>query len=372
VRIGIDAKSFFRGSVSTRVVLQNLLPELINLFPDHQWIIFLDKKDKQVQFPIHSANVKLVYLWADINFVSNVFLLSSRIKTLNLDAIVYQTFPAFLHKIPSISFIHDVLFREFSQFFTWKERLYFFPMSWLARNRSDRIMATTQYVANNLLKYHYTESASQIDLVPLAVKTAYKPLEYHNPDKIIEVRKKYGLPPEFLLFVGRLNVRKNIEHLLKAMLLIRDTQIHLVIVGEADWKTPDLKELLATPELKNRIIMAGGMTDDELKLTYSMARVFCFPSYAEGFGLPPLEAMASGIPVIVSDTTALPEVCRDAAIYIDPNRPESIAGAIDQLLGDSELYNIQKNKGIERASSFTWRDSAKSFMDSILKLKKNG
>jgi len=160
-------------------------------------------------------------------------------------------------------------------------------------------------------------------------------------------------------------VRKNIENLLKAIPLLYDTQIKLVIVGKADWKTPDLKIIRSNPEMKKRIIMSGAMTDNELILTYSMARIFCFPSFAEGFGLPPLEAMASGVPVIVSETTALPEVCGNAAVYINPYKPESIAHAINSLLADPELYERQKARGIQRANEFTWTQSAKAFMKSI-------
>jgi glycosyltransferase involved in cell wall biosynthesis len=365
MRIGIDAKSFFRGPVSTRVVLQNLLPELFILFPEHEWIIFLDKKDKQAQFPFISANIKLIYCWADINLISNVFFLTGKLRSLRVDAIVYQTFPSIIHKVPAITFIHDVLFRKYSQFFTWKELLYFFPISWLARNRSDRLIATTTYVSDDLLKYNYAKSKSRIDLVPLAVNNTYKPVEHQDPKRLEAVKDKFALPDQFLLFVGRLNVRKNIENLLKAIMLIRDAKIQLVIVGKADWKTPNLKELLGKPELKKRIIMAGAMEDNELVLTYSMAKIFCFPSFAEGFGLPPLEAMASGVPVIVSETTALPEVCGSAAIYADPYSPESIALAINILLDNPELYEAQKLKGIQKAKQFNWTDSARAFMNSI-------
>ena len=365
MRIGVDAKWFFRGPVSTRVVLQNLLPELFTLFPEHEWIIFLDKKDKQLQFPYDSVKIQLEYLWADINMLSNVFLISGKLKSLRLDVIVYQTFPSLVHKVPSISFIHDVLFHEFSKFFTWKERLYFSPLSWLTRNRSDRLIATTEFVSDDLLKYNYTSRSSQIDIVPLAVNKGYKPIENHDPEKLSAVKEKYQLPVQFLLFVGRLNVRKNIENLLKAILLLNDTQIQLVIVGKADWKTPDLNELLSKPEMKKRIIMTGAVTDEELILIYSMAKIFCFPSFAEGFGLPPLEAMASGIPVIVSKTTALPEVCGNAAIYIDPEKPESIAIAIDTLLNDVDLYEEQKLKGLRQVKQFSWTHSAKAFMKSI-------
>ncbi len=365
--IGIDAKWFFRGPVSTRVVLQNLLAELFALFPEHEWIIFLDKKDEQTHFPFKSEHIKLQYIWAGNNMLSNVFLLSGYLKSSQVDVMVYQTFPSLIHAVPSISFIHDVLFRRFPQFFTWKERLYFSPLSWLTRNRSERLIATSESVSNDLLKYNYTTSKSQIDIVPLAVNKAYKPSEFHSPKKLLEVKEKYQLPDQFLLFVGRLNVRKNIENLLKAIPLIHDTQIHLVIVGKADWKTPDLKVILSNPEMKKRIIMPGAMDDNDLILTYSMARIFCFPSFAEGFGLPPLEAMASGVPVIVSETTALPEVCGDAAVYINPYKPESIAKAINKLLEDPELHERQKAKGIQKANEFTWTASAKAFMKSIYK-----
>jgi glycosyltransferase involved in cell wall biosynthesis len=367
MRIGIDAKWFFRGPVSTRVVLQNLLPELFVLFPDHEWILFLDKRDKEIPLPFKSVNIRLQYLWADINMLSNVFLLSGKLKSLELDVMVYQTFPSLRCVVPSISFIHDVLFRQYAEFFTWKEKLYFLPLSWLTRNRSQRLMASTEFVSNDLLKYHYAAQKSQIDLVPLAVSGSYKPIECHDPKKLSEVREKYHLPDSFLLFVGRLNVRKNIENLLKAIRLLKDAQIQLVIVGKADWKLPDLTVLLSEPEMKKRVIMTGAMTDEELVLTYSMARIFCFPSFAEGFGLPPLEAMASGVPVIVSETTALPEVCGDAAVYINPFKPDSIAHAIDTLMEDAELYQTQKIKGLQKAKQFTWTLSATAFMKSVNK-----
>lgn len=371
MRIGIDAKSFFNGPVSTQVVLQNLLPELITLFPDHHWIIFLDKNDKQFQFPVLSDNIELHYVWANINMISNVFLLSRKLKSLQVDVMLYQMFPALSNKVPAVCFIHDVLFRQFPQFFTWKERMYFSPLAWLTRNRSERVIATTEFVSNDLLKYNYIKSRSKIDIVPLAVNKAYKTIDRHDPKKLILTKDKYQLPDRFLLFVGRLNVRKNIENLLKAFMLMNDEDIQLVIVGKADWKTPNLKVMLDNPKLKNRIIMTGAMTDEELIMTYSMARIFCFPSFAEGFGLPPLEAMASGVPVIVSDTTAFPEVCGAAGIYINPYSPESIANAINGLLGDSILYETQKAKCLKRAGEFSWTLSARALMASLHKAANN-
>ena len=369
MRIGIDAKSFFSGPVSTTVVLQNLLPELLKAYPENEWILFLNKKDRHLQLPFNDKNIQICYLWAGMNMLSNVFVVPSVAKKLKLDVMVFQTFPYWQGSIPGIAFIHDVLFRDFPQFFTWKEKLYFKPLPFLTR-RATRLTATTEFVANKLLEYNYTSSRSKIDIVPLAVSSRFKPAEQYNADDLRIVREKFGLPEEFLLFVGRLNVRKNIENQLKALSLLRNTTIPLVIVGEADWKTPNLQQLISMPAITNRILLTGRMTNDELSATYAMAKIFCFPSFAEGFGLPPLEAMASGIPVIVSQTTSFLEVCGDAAVYVDPDKPESIAEGITNLMEDQNLYLQKKQLGLSHSANFKWEKSAHAMMKSILNATK--
>lgn len=364
MKIGIDAKSFFNGPVSTRIVLQNLLPELFRLHPEVEWIVFLDEKDKGRALPFEGANIKLVYVWARMNQLSNLFVLPRYCKAMGLDLVVYQTFPALTTGTASIAFIHDVLFRDFPQYFTWKERLYFTTQPFLTR-RAVRVTATTEFVSKDLVRYGYVKDASRIDLVPLGVSPAFKPLHKWDQDLIKKVRSRLGLPGRFLLFVGRLNVRKNLENLLKALPLIGDQSIPLVVVGKTDWKAPNLEALLATGGVGNRVIMAGSISDEELLAVYAMATIFCFPSFAEGFGLPPLEAMASGVPVVVADRTSLPEVCGDAATYAEPEDPRSIASAIDRLLGDERLYAAKKAAGLIRSAQFGWTDTAIALRKSI-------
>jgi len=366
MKIAIDAKSFYTGPVSTRIILKNLVPELVRIFPDVDWIIFLNKKDKSLDFPCKEKNVHLQYIWAGVNQVSNLFVLPRFLKRHKVDLVIYQMFPA-ISPTPSITFIHDVLFRDFPEFFTWKERLYFFPMSFLTR-KVNRVMATTDFVASDLIKHNYLLDRSMIDIVPLGVSSEFKPIDQHDPLFLESVKKRLNLPDRFLLFVGRLNVRKNLESLLKAITLIQDKQIPIVIVGKTEWKAPVLNEILSDPTLKDRILMTGDINDKDLVAVYALSEIFCFPSFAEGFGLPPLEAMASGVPVIVSNTTSLPEVCGDAAIYADPNQPLAIAEAINSLLANSALYEQKKNEGIKRAAQFTWEKTAMAFMNSIHKV----
>src|SRR6187551_1785777 len=109
MRIGIDAKSFFTGPVSTTVVLQNLLPELLRLYPEHQWILFLNKKDKHFEIPFKGKNIQKCYLWAGMNMLSNVFVVPSAARKMKVDVMLFQTFPSWQGSIPGIAFIHDVL-----------------------------------------------------------------------------------------------------------------------------------------------------------------------------------------------------------------------------------------------------------------------
>jgi glycosyltransferase involved in cell wall biosynthesis len=371
MRIGIDAKWYFTGPVSTRVVLQNLLPELFALYPEHRWVLFLDKKDRSRPLPFTDGNIEIHYVWAENNMLSNVFIVPRVLRRLKVDVMVFQTFPSLRRPVPSVAFIHDVLFRSFPQFFSWKERLYFVPLAWLTRNRADRLVATTEFVAGELVKYRYSRSREQIDIVPLAVSKKFRPRALQDAGLLSAVKQKFGLPDRYLLYVGRLNVRKNIENLLRALPLLADEEIKLVIIGKEDWKAPDLRELLSLATISQRILLAGAMTDEELTATYSLASIFCFPSFAEGFGLPPLEAMATGIPVIVSDTTALPEVCGDAAVYIEPGSPESIARALNELLADTGLYHRKSKMGLARAEQYTWQGTARALIDSIANTAKN-
>jgi glycosyltransferase involved in cell wall biosynthesis len=363
MRIGLDAKWYFRGPISTQTILHNLLPLLFE-YKEHEWIIFLDQKDKHAGFRHNPSNVTVQYVWAGNNLLSNVFILPRYIKKLKLDLIVFQTFPARV-RVPSIAFIHDVLFREYPQFFTWKERMYFTPLNWLAKN-ATRVIATSAFVAKDLAKYNYTRP-DQIDIVPLGVSRNFKPLEEHSAEVVKSVKEKYQLPDQFILYVGRLNARKNIEALLQALAMLQDQTIKLVIVGKEDWKAPNVQQLLLQSRIRERVVFTGSISNEDLPLVYALAKIFCFPSFAEGFGLPPLEAMGSGVPVIVSNTTAMPEVCRNAALYIDPIDPSAISKAINILLTNREKYNEMKQKGLDHALTFSWEGTASQFMKSIFK-----
>jgi glycosyltransferase involved in cell wall biosynthesis len=364
MKIGIDAKWFFTGNISGRLFIQNVLPELFFLHPEIEWHIFLNAKEKKFDLPFRKENVNIHYIWAGINMLSNLFVLPKCANRLNLDAVLFQTFSPKGKYFRSVVFIHDVLFNKYPEYFTWKERLYFKPLKWTSPS-ADRIITTTEYVKNDLVRFRYAKKNQPIDLAPSGVTNIFKPLSFHNKEFLKKIKLKYNLPDSYLLFAGRLNARKNIENLIESLHFLNDKNICLVIVGKKNRKVSQLTQYISNKEITSKIYFTDSVSDDELSIIYAMAKIFCFPSFAEGFGLPPLEAMASGIPVIVSNTTSMPEVCGKAALYADPHDPKSIAEKINELLENRLLYEQKLQEGIEWSKNYTWRRTAKGIMNSI-------
>ncbi|MBD0256163.1 MAG: glycosyltransferase family 4 protein [Cytophagales bacterium] len=364
MKIGIEAKWFFEGPASGRVVIRNLVEQFIALSTGHEVYVFLDARARQLPFPHQAPHVRLVYIWGGNNMLSNLFVLPRRAARLGLDVVVFQNFSPLFAPFRRIAYIHDVLFLSNPEYYTLKERLYFLPLKRLTR-AAERACTVSHEEKKRLLKYGYKDDASQVDVIYHGVSPVFRPRERFDASYLAAVRDRYRLPDQYVLFVGRLNIRKNIDHLLQAIPLLRNTRITLVIAGAQDWKMFDFQNLIGSLSITDRVQLIGAVHGEELAAVYAMATVFCFPSYAESFGLPALEAMAAGVPVVVSNTTSLPEICGEAGSYIAPDQPGQIAGRIDELLENEALYQEKKKLGLHRAASFTWQQSAQRLMECI-------
>jgi glycosyltransferase involved in cell wall biosynthesis len=256
-----------------------------------------------------------------------------------------------------------VLFLSNPEFYTIYERLYFFPLKYLTRY-AHAIITVSEEEKNRLIKHQFSNTRQKITVAHHGVDPSFAPFTEKDNSIAEEVRRQFLLPEKFLLFVGRLNLRKNIDNLLQAIALLVNQDIKLVIVGSVDWKQSEHIKTIEKLGIKDRVIFTGAIYN-QLEIIYSISTLFCFPSFAESFGLPPLEAMASGVPVIVSNTTSLPEVCGKAGNYIDPTNPSSIASVIDDLLNNAELYSTKRRQGLEQAKKFTWENAANTVIDCI-------
>jgi glycosyltransferase involved in cell wall biosynthesis len=368
MRIGFDGRWFFSGNPSGRVVVRNLLLQLITYHPEHEYFIFLPRRERHLEFRLKASHVKVIYTAGKNGFITNCISLPWQARKLDLNVCIFFYFSELFGKYKKVVFINDITFLAYPEYFTWKEKLYFRPIRFLSR-WADRICTLSQSEKERIVRFGFA-AAEKIAVVPLGVDKGFVPLSGHTLSRIRTIRVTYGLPERFLLYVGRMNERKNILNLLKAVKLLQDQNIKMVLAGKVDWKMFDLPGKIREMGLLDRIVLADQVPDTDLPLLYALATVFCYVSFAEGFGMPPLEAMASGVPLVVSDRDSLPEVCMEAGSYIDPHKPEDIAAAIDRLLTDTELREEKSDIGLQRAKCFSWKESSDKLLQVCLEVLK--
>jgi len=256
-----------------------------------------------------------------------------------------------------VTTVHDFSFHLFPEWHP-KDRINYFRNNFYKQiYKSDLIITDSNYVKEET-KQFLKINDDKIRVIFMGYdKTVFKK---NNKDEIIRFRHFKELPERFILFVGSIEPRKNLISLLKAYLLLPEyikRDFTLLLVGFKGWKNADILDLLNN--LKGNVEYLGSVDTDELACLYRKASCFVYPSLYEGFGLPPLEAMACGCPVIVSNAASLPEVCDDAAYYVDQYNVESIADGIHKVLTDETLRQDMIRKGLERAKLFSWEKSAK-------------
>jgi glycosyltransferase involved in cell wall biosynthesis len=257
---------------------------------------------------------------------------------------------------PVVFTVHDIYILKHPESFKfWNRELVkrFLPV---ILKRADRIISISEFTKSEVLEMFPGISADKIDVTPLGVNSNYRVV---GEVKKSIVREKYELTKPFLLTVSTIEPRKNLANVLGAFSQISDKIDHeLVLVGAYGWKCSDLFELIEELGITNRVRFLGYIDGEDLPVLYNLADIFLYPSLYEGFGLPILEAMASGCPVITSNCSSMPEVAGDAALLVDPLEQDNLAEEIIKLLSDGTLRNDLQAKGLNRVEQFTWRNCA--------------
>jgi glycosyltransferase involved in cell wall biosynthesis len=224
--------------------------------------------------------------------------------------------------------------------------------------RADRIIADSAYTKADILRF-YSIPEERIDVVPLGVDV---PARSIGGEEVRAVRARYGIPTPYLLHVGRIETKKNLRRSLEAFAEVRKQSAEVVQFVLAGTPGPGAEEVFRTIErfnLSEAVHLAGYVSQEDLPALYSGALAFLFPSLYEGFGMPVLEAMACGTPVLTSNVTSLPEVAGDAALLVDPLDVDSIVRGMLRLLEEPRLRDAYVRKGLERVKEFTWERTAR-------------
>ncbi len=264
-----------------------------------------------------------------------------------------------LKKTHSVLTVYDLAFRFYPETFTTLNRWFQLLTMGTFLYRAHAVIAISQNTKRDVAQL-YGVDESKITVVYGGVNSRFQPASI---SEIEHVRTRYHLPERYILFVGSIEPRKNLKALLAAFSAIKQQReaidsIKLVIAGKRGWLYADFFQQLRTSGLENEIILPGFIADEDLPALYSAADVFVFPSWYEGFGLPVLEAMACGTPVVCSNVSSLPEVAGEAALMVAPNDVRGFCEAITRTLTDAVLRQELIGRGFRQAARFTWEKTA--------------
>jgi len=265
-------------------------------------------------------------------------------------------------KCKTVVTFHDLSFASHPEFYSAGKNYWHFSMN--PKNqakKADKIIAVSKSTKDDLVNI-YKINPGKIEVIYSGISLESRILNLES--RIPEVKKKYNLPDHYILYLGTLEPRKNIISLIKAFetlnskFKIQNSKFKLVVAGSKGWLYKDILEAAKKSAFKNDIIFTGFIGDEDKAVLYSLADLFVYPSFYEGFGFPPLEAMSYGTPVITSDFSSLPEAVGDAAIMVNPYNPNELAKAMELVLGDEKLRDFLVKKGFERIKKFSWHKCA--------------
>jgi len=258
----------------------------------------------------------------------------------------------------SVVTIHDCIHLMFPQYLPNRlGYVYARASMWTATRQAARVLTVSEASKRDILRF-FDIPAEKVQVIPNAIDERFLiPPDEATTDR---VRQRYQLDHPFVLYVGNIKPHKNLERLIDAFSQVRadgPDGLKLVVVGDDVSKYPSLRQMVHRHKLDKHVRFLGFQPQETLASFYRLANAFVFPSLYEGFGLPPLEAMACGTPVVTSNVSSLPEVAGDAALLVDPYDAEAIADGLRRVLGDEALRRELVAKGAERVRQFSWTDS---------------
>jgi glycosyltransferase involved in cell wall biosynthesis len=260
-------------------------------------------------------------------------------------------------RTPAVVTIHDLAFLEYPEQYPRLQRRYLKAMTSASARKASRVITVSNFTGTDVAARLGVDE-SKIVSIPNGVSDEFLPRQHSA--ELASFREEHRLPEEFLLFVGTLQPRKNLVGLLRAYARVdKENRLPLYVVGGEGWMYSDIFDEVNRLGIGKDVHFPGYAASETLPLWYSAATAFIYPSFYEGFGLPVLEAMACGTPVITSNRTSLPEVVGEAGVLVDPGDPDDMADAIRRMLADTAYRETLARNGQTQAQQYTWQRTAR-------------
>ena len=362
MRIGIDARKLHDFGIGTYI--RNLLRHLARLDTETEYVLFCRREDRPVLATLGQNFRPVPETAGNYSIAEQLTIpLALRRERVTLFHAPHYVLPP-LVPCRSVVTIHDCIHLMFPQYLPSRLAFDYARLSIrFASRRAVRVLTVSESSKRDILRF--------VNIPPEKIDVIYNAYDERfgiepKEEDVIRVRERFQLHDEFVLYAGNVKPHKNLERLIEAFHLVRNRgldHLKLVLIGDDISRYAALRRAVHRHQLHQSVRFLGYLPEETLAVMYRLAAVFVFPSLYEGFGLPPLEAMASGTPVVTSSVSSLPEVAGDAALLVDPYDPGAIAEGIYQVLSDEQLRRQMRQRGLARARQFSWEKSVRRVRD---------
>jgi glycosyltransferase involved in cell wall biosynthesis len=370
MRIGFDGKVLTRriGGVGRCAI--NLLQAMVSMAaaegPEVEFVIFTAPQTDPHLLQTLGASICHRFRRVKSSLLRASLLLPAAMSAERLDifhGLDQSSTPFFGKRVKHVISVHDVLPWSRPWAFPFKHRLVTKLALARVRKQADLVLVPSEAVREEVVRYLKVDKG-RILVRPWGCEARFRPAG--DPGRVAQVLRRYQLAEPYILFVGTIEPRKDLLTLVRAFAQLRtlhhETALKLVIAGGRGWGEGSVVRAVQALALEEDVIFTGFVEEDDLPDLYRGAALFVYPSLYEGFGLPILEAMACGVPVITSNVSSMPEVAGQAAILVEPKQPEALAAAMASVLNDGQLRDTLRRRGLERAGRFSWEDVARQVL----------
>jgi Glycosyltransferase len=361
LRIAIDAHSIGTRLGGNESYAANLIEALAQIDSVNRYTLYVTTAEAIDRYRQRWPNFLVRSTRPHTPLIRIPLILSAELRKNPVDVLHVQfTAPPFC-PCPFVVSVHDLSFEHLPQTFHRRSRTQLRLTVRHSVRRAARVLTLSEHTRNDVIET-YGIAGPMIEVIPIAASPKFQPVR--DDKELQRVRHTYRITSDYILSVGSIQPRKNLVRLVRSYTLLRDKLgadklPKLVFVGKRAWLYDETLRALEDASLGDSVILTGYVPESDLPALYSGATCFVYPSIFEGFGLPPLEAMQCGTPVIIGNRTSLPEVVGDAAFAVDPFDVNAIAGAIEQILNKPALRDELRVRGLERAKMFDWHETAR-------------
>ncbi len=361
LRIGIDAHTIGTGLAGNESYATNLIEALAEVDTRNSYTLYVTKREARERYRNRWPHVTVRLTTPHTPLIRIPLTLAAELRRHPVDLLhVQYTAPPFA-PCPVVATIHDLSFEHLPETFKRRSRMQLRLTVRRTARAAAHVIASSEYSRRDIIET-YGIPAERTSVTHLAAPAHFAPVREER--ELRRVRELYGIEGDYVLAVGSIQPRKNLARLIAAYAALRDSHPslslpRLVLVGKRAWLYNETLRAVEKHGLHNFVTFTGYVSETDLPALYTGALCFVYPSYFEGFGLPPLEAMQCGAPVITGDRTSLPEVVGDAGLMVDPFDEHALACALARVITDASLRAELSRRGRERARLFDWRETAR-------------